>query len=318
MENKPCPECHSSPWHRRKFLMTTATMAALPLAARGLAFEPTKKSQAETLVAEFHATLSDKQAAEICRPFADALRSKVHANWHVTKPLIGSDFYSDKQRAILEKIIQSVTSKEGMTLLSKQMDDDDGGMGAYSVGMFGDPKTDQFQWVLTGRHLTLRADGNSVPKTAFGGGMVYGHGEESSPSANLFYYQTQKVNELFKALDEKQSKQALLKAIPAESDIQIRKGERKGLLVSEMTADQKQLMQGCLKTILAPYRQEDGEEAMKLLESGGGLDALRIAFFQDEDLNKDQVWDNWRIEGPTCVIHFRGAPHVHAYINIAS
>jgi hypothetical protein len=28
------------------------------------------------------------------------------------------------------------------------------------------------------------------------------------------------------------------------------------------------------------------------------------------------MWDMWRIEGPSFVWHFRGAPHVHAYINI--
>ena len=34
------------------------------------------------------------------------------------------------------------------------------------------------------------------------------------------------------------------------------------------------------------------------------------------DLLRDLVWDVWRVEGPTFVSHFRGAPHVHAYINI--
>ena len=34
------------------------------------------------------------------------------------------------------------------------------------------------------------------------------------------------------------------------------------------------------------------------------------------DLKNDKVWDIWRIEGPTFVSHFRGAPHVHAYINV--
>ena len=41
-----------------------------------------------------------------------------------------------------------------------------------------------------------------------------------------------------------------------------------------------------------------------------------MAFYQDGDLQSDKEWDIWRIEGPGMVWHFRGAPHVHAYINI--
>ncbi len=42
-----------------------------------------------------------------------------------------------------------------------------------------------------------------------------------------------------------------------------------------------------------------------------------MAFYQDDDLNNDKQWDIWRVEGPAFVWHFRGAPHVHAYVNIA-
>jgi hypothetical protein len=55
---------------------------------------------------------------------------------------------------------------------------------------------------------------------------------------------------------------------------------------------------------------------MMILKKGGGLDQLRMAFYREGDLGKDQTWDIWRVEGPSFVWHFRGAPHVHAYINI--
>ena len=72
-----------------------------------------------------------------------------------------------------------------------------------------------------------------------------------------------------------------------------------------------------MKVILAPYRSEDVEEVHSLLKAGGGLDDLRMAFYKEGDLENDQVWDIWRVEGPTFVWHFRGAPHVHTYVNIA-
>ena len=44
------------------------------------------------------------------------------------------------------------------------------------MAVFGEPGTDKpFEWVLTGRHDTLRADGNSVEGAAFGGPIFYGH-----------------------------------------------------------------------------------------------------------------------------------------------
>ena len=323
MNSKKCPDCSSTaknPIVRREFLQAAASLAAIPLAARMVYGEPTRTSKAETIVGEFHASLSEKQRAEICRPFADPLRSKVNANWHVTKPLIGSDFYTVSQREMIDKIVRAVTSEEGYERLQRQMDDDDGGQSAYSVAVFGNPISGDFQWLLTGRHLTLRADGDSLPKTAFGGGVVYGHGEEKSAAENIFYYQTKKVNEVFATLDKGQAKQALLSsAAPKESDIRIQgeKGNFAGLAVSAMNSEQKVLVKDCLKTLLAPYRKEDGDEAMKLIDAAGGIDQLRFAFYQQEDIGKDNVWDIWRIEGPSTVVHFRGAPHVHAYINIA-
>jgi len=323
MNSKTCPDCSSpskNPIARRNFLQAAASIAVLPLAARMVHGQSARTSKAETIVGEFHASLSEQQRADICRPFSDALRSKVNANWHVTKPLIGSDFFTAPQREMIEKIVRGLTSEEGYERLNRQMDDDDGGLGAYSVAIFGTPVAGDFQWLLTGRHLTLRADGDSVPKTAFGGGMVYGHGEESSADANIFYYQTKKVNEVFAALDKDQSKQALISAAaPKETDIRIQgeKGKFPGLAVSAMNKEQKGLVKDCLTTLLSPYRKEDGDEAMKLIEAAGGIDQLRFAFYQQEDLGKDKVWDIWRIEGPSTVVHFRGAPHVHAYINIA-
>ena len=55
---------------------------------------------------------------------------------------------------------------------------------------------------------------------------------------------------------------------------------------------------------------------MEILNSSGGLDQLHMAFYQQEDIDNDRVWDIWRVEGPSMVWHFRGAPHVHASLNI--
>jgi hypothetical protein len=303
---------------RRRFLKASVATLAAASIPRFAHAASTPKSAAETVVAEFYQSLSDPQRKEICRPFDDNLRRRVNANWHVTKPVVSDDFYSDSQRAMIEKIVRGVTSADGYKRLEEQMEYDDGGLGSYSVAMFGEPTAAQFQWLLTGRHLTLRADGNTLEGRAFGGPIVYGHGEESSAADNLFYYQTKRVNEVFASLNASQSALALGNTPPDETQVQLQgpSGKFAGVAVNDLSSDQKTLVRDVLGTILAPYRDEDAQEAMAIIDSNGGIESLRFAFYKNEDLEQDGIWDMWRIEGPSAVIHFRGAPHVHAYIHI--
>jgi len=75
---------------------------------------------------------------------------------------------------------------------------------------------------------------------------------------------------------------------------------------------------GVLNTLLAPYRASDQKEALACLKAQGGLEKCSIAFYQSDDIGNDGVWDMWRIEGPSFVWHYRGAPHVHVWVNIAN
>ena len=94
------------------------------------------------------------------------------------------------------------------------MEDDAGGFENYHVAVFGEPGTDKpFEWVLTGRHDTLRADGNSVEGAAFGGPIFYGHdatgigNDDAKHTDNVWWYQGQQANKIFATLDDKQKAQ---------------------------------------------------------------------------------------------------------------
>ncbi|MCA9200688.1 MAG: hypothetical protein KDA87_24275, partial [Planctomycetales bacterium] len=69
--------------------------------------------------------------------------------------------------------------------------------------------------------------------------------------------------------------------------------------------------------LIEPYRQSDQDEIIQCLKTQGGLDKCHLAFFTDNDIGNDKVWDNWRLEGPSFVWHFRGSPHVHVWVNVA-
>ena len=297
----------------------------LPLAVpvRGFAAGlPAPAASPDNAVKRFYDSLTEAQRKVICFPFDHPLRTKINANWAITEPTI-EDYFTSEQQATLAEIFKDILSPEGHEKLTKQMKDDDGGFGSYHVAVFGAPGSGKFEWELTGRHVTLRADGNSVANAAFGGPMIYGHGEGDSKKGlpgNVFYYQTQKANEVFKALDGKQRSSALQAKAPNEAAVKIQgsTGMFPGLSVSELSTDQKGLVESVIKVILAPYREEDVNEALAILKQGGGLDALHMAFYEANDIGNDQEWDIWRLEGPSFVWHFRGAPHVHAYVNIGT
>jgi hypothetical protein len=308
---------------RRAFLQTvggavvTGATFGSSLVPSQLWAAPTTKSAAESSVSQLFQTLTNQQKEVLVFPFEHELRHRINANWHITKPLIREDFFTDAQRRLITDIVRNVTSPDGFDRFQKQTEFDDGGLGGYSVALFGNPLVGPSEFELTGRHLTLRADGDSVGKAAFGGPIIYGHGEED-PDQNLFFYQTKQVNEVFHALDAKQAERAVISAAPRESAVQLQ-GPGKtypGIACSELSKDQQALVEKTLKVLLAPYRQEDVDEVFAILKATGGLDQLHLAFYQEDDLKNDRVWDIWRVEGPSFVWHFRGAPHVHAYINI--
>ena len=91
-----------------------------------------------------------------------------------------------------------------------------------------------------------------------------------------------------------------------------------GLPVSELSKDQKAHMEGVLKLLVEPYRETDRKEVAKCLKAQGGLEKCHLSFYESGDIGKDSVWDNWRLEGPSFVWHFRGSPHVHVWVNVAS
>lgn len=313
-----CPDCRD--FGRRDFLTAAAGAAlagsALPLLSRVAGAAPTAKCAAEQAVAELYGTLDETQRKMMVFPLDSPLRSKVSANWSITKANIGS--FSAAQQEIIHKVLKGATSEDGYGRFMQQMKEDWGAVEKYAVAIFGDPTGEKFEFELTGRHLTMRAEGNTLGGGAFGGPIVYGHSKKGNSDQNLFSYQTKRANEVFQALDKEQRVKALLDKSPGQTVTLRKEGEAlRGISGKELSADQKELVAAVLRDILSPYRQEDVDEALALIEAGGGIDSLSMSFYKQGDLDEDGVWDIWRLEGPSMVTHFRGAPHVHAYINIA-
>jgi len=328
----------SSHTPRRQFLQsTTAAIAAAPLLAGGATAAEGSTTQkriplAESVVGELYKSLTPKQRKQVCFDWdhVDAkrglLRKFISNNWRITRPAVLSDFYTAAQQASIRKIFEGLVNPEWVGRFDKQFIDDMGGFGRrQSIAIFGKPGEDKFEFVLSGRHGTMRCDGNSAEHVCFGGPIVYGHAaenyyEKANHAGNVFWHQAVHANKLYQMLDEKQRTVALLKTAPDEASIAFatKDTEPAGVAVADMTPDQQQHLQQLLQLLIEPYRVSDQNEALAALKAQGGLKKCRLTFYSDDDLGGDGVWDNWRLEGPSFVWHYRGAPHVHVWVHVAS
>ena len=254
------------------------------------------------------------------RPVADA-RGQQLAN-HASESR--QPFFTKEQQELIEALYFGLYNPDWKDRIRKQLADDAGGYGkAQSIAMFGSPESGQFEFVMTGRHLTIRCDGHAAEHVAFGGPVFYGHAahgfnEKPDHPDNIFWQQALKANALYQMLDGKHRKEALIAQAPQESEVQFRqRSQIAGLPATELSSDQKAHLKGVVEALIEPYRTSSRDEVLRCLNAQGGLDACRIAFFQSGDLGDDKVWDIWRLEGPSFVWHFRGSPHVHVWVNVA-
>ncbi len=328
-DRKPCGLCGPDP-SRRDFMKTAAGAAvAASLAGSRVAWSELRDDAPEKLVQALYKSLSPEQRKHVVLPWDHKHRLHVSNNWYVVKPKIGGFFTADQQQLIRD-IVKGLASPEGQEKFFRVMKQDNKSFENYSTAIFGNPEENRFVWQFTGRHLTLKCDGDSQDGAVFGGPIFYGNAgdakdnfnEEPTHPGNLFWHQAQLANRLFGALEGAQREKALLEKTPEEAVATVRlKGEAgpfRGLSCAGMSKDLKGLVEEILRSLLAPYRASDVEEAMKVVRASGGVDRLHVSFYADEDLGGDKVWDNWMLEGPRIAWFFRGNPHVHTWVNVGT
>jgi hypothetical protein len=334
--NNSCPDCEStsSEFDRRQFLKvagTAATLAALPNVVR--AAESSEKTP-ETLVKKLFETLNDSQKKAVAFAWdhqdekLGLLRTRVSNNWHITTQQISSDFYTKDQQEMCRAIYEGLFQPEWVKQIDKQLKDDTNNKpwgNEQNIAFFGKPG-DKFEMVMTGRHITVRVDGNSIDNMAFGGPVFHGHAastfnEKVHHPDNIWWPQAVEANKVFTMLDGKQREKALVGGeLPTEQAVGFRgpDGKFPGIAMTDLTADQKGQVQKALQKVLEPYRNADRDEALDCLKKQGGLDKCSLAFYAAGDLGDDSEWDNMRLEGPAFIWYFRGFPHVHMWMNIGS
>jgi hypothetical protein len=281
---------------------------------------PGHSASTDTAVARFYRSLKGDQKARLCFPSDHPLRTLVRPNWAIVEPSIAD--LTAEQRALCMEVFTGLCSDDGRERFLRQMGEDYGGFESYHVAVFGEPGTDQpFEWVLTGRHVTLRADGHRDGGSPFVGPIFYGHAsqgfhEDARHTGNVWWFQAERANALFETLDETQRAQALAsRAEPDGSRSTKLRGpcpDGAGLCVGGLDGSQEAMVRNLLRGLLSPFRATDADAIRSCLRS---TDGLRFTYFQEGDLGGDGVRDVWKLEGPGFSWYFHGSPHVHAWLN---
>ena len=336
-----CPDCddgsdapHSL--NRRAFVRRIGGGAAAALAATAFpgaiaadAGAKAKAKPAEDLIRELHKSLSAEQKTSLVLPWnhqgKDGQPSRLGAyNSAFGGKRIGKE-YTKQQQELIQRALRSILSgDESYERLSRNGKwDSSGSFEGCGATLFGDPSGDkEFAWLFTGHHLTLRCDGNSMPGAAFGGPIYYGHRDPGYADSNVYLYQTQQVQAVFDSLDAEQQKQVV-----GENPGDGKKGitfpesglPRPGIGYQDLNAEQKALVEKVMRTLLDPFRQEDGDEVMEIVKANGGMEQIHLAFTRDRKSTDEKVrWHFWRLDGPGFIWNYRVLPHVHCFVNIAS
>jgi hypothetical protein len=313
--------------NRRKAIklgLSTATLAATGLYG-GYRLVPPGPSRAlesvDTLAGRFYASLNDDQRAETCVAYDHPMRQ-----YHNRGVSGGGAFvlasFNRKQRQLLTDLMYAGLSESGRGRIPEEYFTRWSGVHSMRVLVCGDPTAGPYQIIMTGVHVNLRVGGKSREGAAFGGPQVYGDqrgNERAGLPGNIYREQFLLAHQIFKNLDDGRRKLALVDEAPVQTQIELQgpHGSFQGIPAAELDAENKNRLSQLTDLILSTYREPDVAFARECLEANGGLDALRISYYQhgeDGDIPEGQVF---RLEGPASVFYFRGYPHVHAFINVA-
>jgi len=314
--------------NRRNLLWLGSTAGALLAAGaygRRRWFPPRRSrtlASVDELTRRFVTSLDEETRAQVCVEYDHPLRQYHNRGvWGGGLAIDGGSF-TWEQRGILTDLLHAGLSEQGRERVPHEFFVQLGGVHRLNVLVCGDPFAPPCQMLLTGPHLNLRLGGRSREGVAFGGPQVYGDqrgNERPGLPGNLYRFQHEIGRRLYRSLDPAQQREALLPTAPIQTQIELqgRSGTFPGIPVADLSDAGKSIARELVDGILSTYPPADVAYARECLEANGGLDALFLSYYADGEVGGSGEYQIFRLEGPAAVFHFRGAPHVHAFVNVA-
>jgi len=325
---------------RRAFLLGAGAGAGL-LIARGLGISPLAAREAgaagyEARLRALALSFTPRQRELLVFPADHPTRQIANTISVIERPHLGT-LLSPAQLALAESLCLSLLSERGRADFAGTFAVE-GRFEGCVLALYGEPESGRAQTVLMGGHVLVRGGGESAEGAAFGGALAYGHqignGRWRVPG-NSFAPHADAANRLFASLTPAERERAILPEPPHELVLQVQRagapfpGARLGSLSEDAQAQAARL----LEVVFASYPRAERERAFASIDGNGGIEALHVAFYAshgfysdlqawgslgpDERARRgDPYWQVWRVEGPGTIVHFKGHPHVHAYLQV--
>jgi hypothetical protein len=280
----------------------------------------------DDLAVQIFAALSPDARAAACMAYDHPLRQCHNRGLWIGGLTVSAASLDWDTRRLLTDLLYAGLSELGRSRVPLQDSTHWMGVNMMQLLICGDPRMGPYQFILSGVHLNLRVGGADPQGAAFGGPQVYGdqhgNGRVGLPN-NVYRYQLEGAHRLVAALTPAERGRARVARAPAQVNIGVqgRGGRFDGLPIADLALDKRKLARELVGGILDTYADHDAAYAWECLERNGGIDALHFADY-DEDFDGgrragDAPSQVFRVEGPAAVFHFRGEPHVHAFVNVA-
>lgn len=285
----------------------------------------------DSLPMQFYKSLTEEQRVRICLPMDHPKRQFISNWWYICPEQRLHTFFTPDQRDLVRQIFESLHAPEFRGKMNWQVEKDLMGniQNTPSVGLFGTPADENFEFIYTGHHVTRRCNAHTDTGLGFGGAPIfYGNfakafRESKDHEENPFWYQGLLFNEFVDSLDGAQRARVLVDREPRTEKpsgvILKRSDDLPGLPCADLSADQKGKLLETMRRMLACFRADDVAVIMKTIGERGMVERLFISCYGGAyDIGSDRVWDVFQIEGPELVWYFRGVPHIHGYFHLTA
>jgi hypothetical protein len=275
----------------------------------------------DALAQRLYAGLDDEQRAACCVEYDHPLRQYHNRGvWGGGSSVLTA--FDRGQRSNLADLFYAGLSAAGRARIPEEYFTRWLGVHSLRVLICGDPTAPPYQILLTGGHLNLRLGGACREGVAFGGPQVYGdqrgNGRVGLPG-NLYREQFLLAQRLLSGLDDGRRRAATLPEAPPQTEVEVRgrSSTPPGVPIGELAAESKALAGELVGSILSTWPEREVEYARECLAANGGIEALAFSTYEHGEDGLIPAAQVFRLEGPAAVFHFRGHPHVHAFVNVA-
>jgi hypothetical protein len=317
--------------NRRQLIKAGAgigALAAVTAGARYAVLAPPQRrdlTSIDELAAEVHAGLMASAGARACFDYDHPLRQVHNRGLRLGGLTVNAETLSWNVRRALTTIVRARLPAAGFDRLMSQYPSHFSGVNFLQLMLFGTPGRGPWQMLLSGIHLNLRVGCRITDGAAFGGPQVYGDqrgNDRPGLPGNVFRYQMQGAHALVTGLTRASRGEIRVAQAPPQTCIAVqgRGGRFDGLPVADLPAQARRQAQAIVGGILENYGEEGAAYAWDCVRRNGGVDGLHFADYDVDFQGGRHAADNpsqiFRLEGPSAVFHFRGEPHVHAFVSV--